>query len=56
MRFYLGKGLEFFGMLWLMIGLFYGISEEHGMWKELYLGLFGVAAFALGRILERRAR
>lgn len=56
MLFYLGKGLEFLGMLWVMIALVFGITQEHGMWMELYLGLSGIAAFMVGRLLERRAR
>ena len=52
--FYLGKALEMLGMTSLMVALFVGISDEHGMAKEyLFLGI-GIIVFLLGRILEKQ--
>jgi formate hydrogenlyase subunit 3/multisubunit Na+/H+ antiporter MnhD subunit len=52
--FYLGKALEMLGMTSLMVALFVGISDEHGMAKEyLFLGI-GIVVFLLGRILEKQ--
>ena len=53
---YLGKGLQLFGMLNLMVGLYFGLTDEDGMWTELYLLGVGSAAFLLGRLLEGRGR
>ena len=51
--YYLGKALEMLGMTSLMVALFVGITDEHGMAKEyLFLGL-GIAMFLLGRLLEK---
>ena len=53
--FYLGKALEMLGMTSLMVALFVGISDEHGMAKEyLFLGI-GIVVFLLGRLLEKHA-
>ena len=52
--FYLGKALEILGMTSLMVALFVGISDEHGMAKEyLFLGI-GIVVFLLGRLLEKQ--
>jgi len=52
--FYLGKALEMLGMTSLMVALFVGISDEHGMAKEyLFLGI-GIVVFLLGRLLEKQ--
>ena len=51
---YLAKGLQIFGMLNLLVGLYIGLTDEHGMWTELYLLGIGSAVFFLGRLLEGR--
>ena len=53
---YLAKGLQLFGMLNLMVGLYIGLTNEYGMGTELYLLGLGSAIFFLGRVLERRGR
>ena len=53
---YLAKGLQLFGMVNLMVGLYIGLADERGMWTELYLLGVGSAAFLLGRLLEGRGR
>jgi hypothetical protein len=49
---YLAKALQLFGMLNLMVGLYIGLTDERGMWTELYLLGIGGAVFFLGRLLE----
>lgn len=49
---YLAKGLQLFGMVNLMVGLYIGLTHEHGTWTELYLLGIGSAVFFLGRFLE----
>ena len=49
---YLAKALQLFGMLNLMVGLYIGLTDERGMWTELYLLGIGGAIFFLGRRLE----
>jgi hypothetical protein len=52
--FYLGKALELLGMTSLMVALFVGITDEHGMAQEyLFLGI-GIVVFVLGRLLEKQ--
>ncbi len=52
--YYLGKALEMLAMTSLMVALFVGITDEHGMAKEyLFLGI-GIVAFLLGRFLEKQ--
>lgn len=51
----LGKALEAVGMVNLLVGLYYGVVEEHGMAMEYAMLLLGSALFLLGRLLERRA-
>ena len=53
---YLGKGLQLFGMLNLMVGLYFGLTDERGMWTELYLLGIGSVVFFLGRLLEGRGK
>ncbi len=53
---YLGKGLQLVGMLNLMIGLYIGLTDEHGMWTELYLLGIGSGVFFIGRLLEGRGK
>lgn len=48
------KVLQAVGFVHVGIGLYLGIAQDD-MWKELYLALSGLAFFALGRLLERRA-
>lgn len=52
--YYLGKALEMLGMTTLMVALFVGITDEHGMGKEYaFLGI-GILVFLLGRFLEKQ--
>jgi hypothetical protein len=51
---YLAKGLQLFGMLNLMVGLYIGLTDERGMWTELYLLGIGTLVFLLGRLVEPR--
>lgn len=53
---YLAKALQLFGMLNLVVGLYIGLTDPHGMWTELYLLGIGSAVFFLGRLLERREK
>lgn len=53
---YVARGLQLLGMLNLMVGLYIGLTEEHGMGTELYLFGIGSAIFFLGRILESRGK
>ena len=53
---YLANGLQLFGMANLMVGLYIGLTDESGMWTELYLLGIGSVLFLLGRLVEGRAR
>ena len=53
---YLAKGLQLFGMLNLMVGLYIGFTDDQGMWTELYLLGIGPFVFLLGRLLAGRER
>lgn len=53
---YLAKGLQLFGMANLMVGFYIGLTDESGMWTELYLLGIGSVLFLLGRLVEGRAR
>ena len=46
------KALEAFGIACVMIGLVQGIMSE-SMWMELYLSIFGIALFLVGRRIEK---
>ncbi|MFQ5847716.1 MAG: hypothetical protein ACE5IQ_08645 [Candidatus Methylomirabilales bacterium] len=50
--YYLGRGLQVLGMANLAVGLFVGITEEHGMGPELILLGVGALLFLLGRFLQ----
>jgi len=52
--FLFGKTLEALGMVLLLIGLFFGVTEERGVGKEYVYLLVGSATFLIGRLLERR--
>lgn len=54
--YYLGRGLQVLGMGNLMVALFIGIAEEHGMGPEMILLAVGAVLFLLGRLLEGRGR
>lgn len=54
MVYYLGKTLQLIGMVNLLVGLYVGLTEEGGMWPELYLFLIGSLLFLLGLLLEKR--
>jgi len=51
--FVFSKTLQAVGFANVGLGLFLGIRGD--MWTELYMLLSGMAFFAVGRILERRA-
>jgi len=51
---YLAKALQLIGMSNLLVGLYIGLTEEGGMWPELYLFLIGTVLFFIGRLIERR--
>ncbi len=51
---YLAKGLQLIGMSNLLVGLYVGLTEEGGMWPELYLFLIGTVLFFIGRWIEGR--
>ena len=52
----LGKGLQLAGMLNLMVGLYIGLTDEHGMWTELYLLGIGSGVFFIGRRLDSKGK
>ena len=66
--FYIGKTLQLVGITSLGVGLLIGVgnhtslaapmgsmSPERAMWVDLFFFLAGMAAFAVGRFVERRA-
>jgi len=55
MAFYLAKILQAFGFADVGYALLVGVTEEHGMGKELLLLGIGVVVFSLGRYLEGKA-
>jgi hypothetical protein len=52
--FLFAKLLQAVGFAHVGIGLFLGVTQDD-MWKELYLGLSGLAFFSIGRLIERYA-
>ncbi|MFQ5881897.1 MAG: hypothetical protein ACE5I9_05425 [Candidatus Methylomirabilales bacterium] len=52
--YFLGRGLQVLGMANLMVALFIGITEEHGMGPELFLLGIGAFLFLLGGFLRGR--
>ncbi len=48
---YLGKALQLLGMANLMVGLYIGLTDERGMWTELYLLGIGSTIFVLGWLI-----
>ncbi|MEE8326417.1 MAG: hypothetical protein V3W10_02715 [candidate division NC10 bacterium] len=52
--YYLGRGLQVLGMANLMVALYVGMSEEHGMGPELLLLGIGAIFFLLGRLIQGR--
>ena len=52
--FLFAKLLQAVGFAHVGIGLYLGVAHDD-MWKELYLGLSGIAFFAVGRMLEPRS-
>ncbi len=51
--FILGKILEALGCADMGFALWYGVTHEHGMGKELELAMIGVVVFAIGYMAER---
>jgi hypothetical protein len=48
---YLARGLQLLGMANLMVGLYIGLTDERGMWTELYLLGIGSVVFFLGWLI-----
>ena len=55
MTFYLAKLLQAVGFADVGYALLVGVTEEHGMGKELLLLGIGMFVFSLGRYLEGKA-
>lgn len=55
MTFYLAKLLQAFGCADVGYALLVGVTDAHGMGKELLLLGIGVVVFSLGRYLEGKA-
>jgi hypothetical protein len=53
--FFLAKVIQALGVADVGYALYVGLTEEHGMGRELMLMLIGFAVFSLGRVVERRA-
>jgi hypothetical protein len=52
--FLLAKVLQAIGFAHVGVGLYVGLGRGD-LWTELYMTLSGLAFFAVGRLLERRA-
>jgi hypothetical protein len=55
MTFYLAKLLQAFGFADVGYALLVGVTDAHGMGKELLLLSSGIVVFSLGRYLEGKA-
>ena len=53
--FFLAKVVQALGVADVGYALFVGLTEEHGMGRELLLMLLGFAIFSFGRFVERWA-
>lgn len=53
--FVLAKLIQALGLADVGYALYVGVTEEHGMGRELLLMTLGFGVFYLGRFLERRA-
>lgn len=53
--YYVGRGLQVLGMANLVVALFVGLTEEHGMGPELLLLGIGALLFMVGYLLQGRA-
>jgi len=53
--FYLAKVIQALGFADVSYALYVGLTEEHGMGRELTLMCIGAVLFAIGRLLERKA-
>jgi hypothetical protein len=51
----LGRSLQVLGMANLVVALFVGMTDEHGMGPEMLLLGIGALLFLFGRFLERRS-
>jgi hypothetical protein len=54
--FYLAKIVQAIGVADVGFALYVGLTEPHGMARELRLMGFGLAIFYAGRLLERGAK
>ena len=52
--FYVAKLIQALGFADVSYALFVGLTEEHGMGRELKLMVVGVVIFYIGRVLERK--
>jgi len=48
---YIAKGLQIFGLVQVLAGLFVGFSQDD-LGAELKIAVIGVAIFGIGRLLE----
>jgi len=53
--FFIAKVIQALGVADVGYALYVGLTEEHGMGRELLLMALGFAVFSLGRVVERRA-
>jgi hypothetical protein len=53
--FYLAKVIQALGFADVSYALYVGLTEEHGMGRELELMCIGAVVFYIGRFLERKA-
>ena len=53
--FFLAKLVQAIGVLAVAYALYVGVTEEHGMARELQLLAIGMVIFYIGRFLESRA-
>jgi hypothetical protein len=53
--FFIAKVIQALGVADVGYALYVGVTEEHGMGRELLLMMLGFGVFSLGRLVERRA-
>ncbi len=52
--FYVAKLIQALGFADVSYALFVGLTDEHGMGRELSFMMVGAVVFFVGRLLERR--
>lgn len=55
MMFYAAKVIQAIGFADVGYALFVGLTQEHGMGREMTLMLVGLAVFYVGRFIEQRS-